>query len=84
MALWKYGKVPRDLVTFPRTHQFNLGGYADLPLGFRIGILSHFWSPFALTPFTLPVAPPPITWVQPVEFSKPTSSAAVRLAILCL
>ena len=42
-----------------RTHQFNLGGYADLPLGFRIGILSHFWSPFALTPFTLPVAPLP-------------------------
>jgi Carboxypeptidase regulatory-like domain len=40
-----------------RTHQFNLGGYADLPLGFRIGILSHFWSPLALTPFTLPVAP---------------------------
>jgi Carboxypeptidase regulatory-like domain len=39
-----------------RTHQFNLGGYADLPLGFRIGVLSHFWSPLALTPFTLPVA----------------------------
>jgi hypothetical protein len=38
-----------------RTHQFNIGGYADLPLGFRVGIVSHFWSPFAGTPFTLPV-----------------------------
>ena len=35
-----------------RTHQFNIGGYADLPLGFRVGIVSHFWSPFAGTPFT--------------------------------
>jgi hypothetical protein len=39
-----------------RTNQFNFGGYADLPVGFRLGIVSHFWSPLALTPFTLPVA----------------------------
>jgi hypothetical protein len=39
-----------------RTHQFNFGGYADVPLGFRLGILSHFWSPFAATPTVLPVA----------------------------
>jgi hypothetical protein len=39
-----------------RTHQFNFGGYGDLPLGFRLGLLSHFWSPFAATPTILPVA----------------------------
>jgi len=38
-----------------RTHQFNFGGYADLPAGFRIGLLSHFWSPFAATPTVLPI-----------------------------
>ena len=39
-----------------RTHQFNFGGYADLPLGIRLGLISHFWSPLAITPFVLPVA----------------------------
>ena len=39
-----------------RTHQFNFGGYADVPLGFRLGMISHFWSPFAATPTVLPVA----------------------------
>jgi Carboxypeptidase regulatory-like domain len=39
-----------------RTHQFNFGGYADLPAGFRLGALSHFWSPLAATPTVLPVA----------------------------
>jgi hypothetical protein len=39
-----------------RTHQFNLGRYADLPLGFRLGIISHFWSPLAITPTVLPIA----------------------------
>jgi Carboxypeptidase regulatory-like domain len=38
-----------------RTHQFNFGGYADLPVGFRLGIISHFWSPLAATPAVLPV-----------------------------
>jgi hypothetical protein len=38
-----------------RTHQFNFGGYADLPAGFRLGLISHFWSPFAATPVVLPV-----------------------------
>jgi hypothetical protein len=33
-----------------RTHQFNFGGYADLPFGFRLGLVSHFWSPLAVTP----------------------------------
>jgi hypothetical protein len=33
-----------------RTHQFSFGGYADLPAGFRLGIISHFWSPLATTP----------------------------------
>jgi Carboxypeptidase regulatory-like domain len=39
-----------------RSHQFNFGGYGDLPLGFRLGLISHFWSPFAATPTVLPVA----------------------------
>jgi len=39
-----------------RTHQFNFGGYADLPLGFRLGLISHFWSPLAITPTVLPIA----------------------------
>jgi len=39
-----------------RTHQFNFGGYADVPGGFRLGLLSHFWSPFAGTPTVLPVS----------------------------
>ncbi|HUO35214.1 MAG TPA: carboxypeptidase regulatory-like domain-containing protein [Candidatus Acidoferrum sp.] len=33
-----------------RTHQFNFGGYADVPYGFRLGIVSHFWSPLAVSP----------------------------------
>jgi hypothetical protein len=37
-----------------RTHQFNFGGYADLPRGFRLGIISHFWSPLPMTPTVLP------------------------------
>jgi hypothetical protein len=41
-----------------RTHQFNFGGYGDLPLGFRLGLISHFWSPFAATPTILPFAAP--------------------------
>jgi hypothetical protein len=39
-----------------RTHQFNFGGYGDLPKGFRLGLISHFWSPFAATPTVLPIA----------------------------
>ncbi|HYL69360.1 MAG TPA: carboxypeptidase regulatory-like domain-containing protein [Candidatus Limnocylindria bacterium] len=38
-----------------RTHQFNIGGYADLPIGFRLGVVSHFWSPLSATPSVLPV-----------------------------
>jgi hypothetical protein len=38
-----------------RLHQFNFGGYGDLPLGFRLGLISHFWSPLAATPTVLPV-----------------------------
>jgi hypothetical protein len=33
-----------------RTHQISFGGYADLPAGFRLGLISHFWSPLATTP----------------------------------
>ena len=30
-----------------RTHQLSLGGFADLPGGFQVSILSHFWSPLS-------------------------------------
>jgi len=30
-----------------RTHQFSFGGYADLPAGFQLSIISHFWSPLS-------------------------------------
>ena len=31
-----------------RTHQISFGGYADLPHGFRLGLISHFYSPLAI------------------------------------
>jgi hypothetical protein len=36
-----------------RTNQFSFGGYADLPKGFRLSVISHFWSPLSTTP-TIP------------------------------
>ena len=30
-----------------RTNQISFGGYAALPLGFQLGIMSHFWSPLS-------------------------------------
>jgi hypothetical protein len=30
-----------------RTHQFSFGGFGDLPLGFRLGLIMHFDSPLA-------------------------------------
>jgi hypothetical protein len=30
-----------------RTHQLSFGGYADLPHGFQLSIISHFWSPLS-------------------------------------
>ena len=60
-----------------RTHQFNFGGYADVPLGFRLGMISHFWSPFAATPTVLPVADRSDRWPRP-GFSRLTSLAAAR------
>lgn len=39
-----------------RTHQINFGGYADLPAKFRLGIVSHFWSPLAQTPYVYGLA----------------------------
>jgi hypothetical protein len=38
-----------------RTHQLSFGGYADLPHGFALSIMSHFWSPLStslVVPFT--------------------------------
>lgn len=32
-----------------RTHQLSLGGFADLPGGFQLSVLSHFWSPLSTT-----------------------------------
>jgi hypothetical protein len=28
-----------------RTHQLSFGGYADLPHGFQLSLIAHFWSP---------------------------------------
>jgi hypothetical protein len=30
-----------------RTHQLSFGGYADLPGGLQLSVLSHFWSPLS-------------------------------------
>ena len=30
-----------------RTHQISFGGYVDIPFGFRLGLISHFYSPLA-------------------------------------
>jgi hypothetical protein len=30
-----------------RTHQFSFGGYADIPGGFRLGLIGHFYSPLS-------------------------------------
>ena len=32
-----------------RTHQLNFGGYADLPAGFQLSLMGHFWSPLAVS-----------------------------------
>ena len=31
-----------------RTHQFSFGGSVDLPFGFELGIIGHFWSPLSV------------------------------------
>ena len=31
-----------------RTHQISFGGYVDVPKGFRVGLISHFYSPLAI------------------------------------
>jgi Carboxypeptidase regulatory-like domain len=33
--------------TLDRTHQLSFGGYADLPGGFQLSVISHFWSPLS-------------------------------------
>ena len=33
-----------------RRNQLNFGGYADIPGGFRLGLVGHVWSPLAITP----------------------------------
>jgi hypothetical protein len=30
-----------------RTHQLSFGGYADLPGGLQVSVMSHFWSPLS-------------------------------------
>jgi len=30
-----------------RTHQLSFGGYADLPRGLQLSVISHFWSPLS-------------------------------------
>jgi hypothetical protein len=41
--------------TLDRTHQLSFGGYLELPVGFQIGLMAHFYSPLSTTltvPFT--------------------------------
>jgi hypothetical protein len=33
-----------------RTHQISFGGYAGLPGGLQLSVVSHFWSPLSTTP----------------------------------
>ena len=35
--------------TLDRTHQISFGGFVDIPFGFQFGIMSHFYSPLAIT-----------------------------------
>ena len=35
--------------TLDRTHQLSFGGYLELPVGFQIGLISHFCSPLSTT-----------------------------------
>jgi hypothetical protein len=35
--------------TLDRTHQLSFGGYANLPGGFQLGLMSHFYSPLSTT-----------------------------------
>jgi hypothetical protein len=30
-----------------RTHQLSFGGYVELPSGFQLSVMSHFWSPLS-------------------------------------
>lgn len=36
--------------TLDRTHQLSFGGFVDLRGGLQIGVMSHFYSPLAITP----------------------------------
>jgi hypothetical protein len=35
--------------TLDRTHQLSFGGYLDLPAGFQVALISHFYSPLSTT-----------------------------------
>jgi hypothetical protein len=35
--------------TLDRTHQVSFGGYMNLPAGFQLGLISHFYSPLSTT-----------------------------------
>ncbi len=39
-----------------RTHQISFGGYVDVPLGFRLGLISHFYSPLSAN-LNVPTSP---------------------------
>jgi hypothetical protein len=41
--------IESKLEQLNRTHQISFGGYADLPAGFQISMISHFWSPLAVS-----------------------------------
>jgi hypothetical protein len=49
VCAWTASKVNRYFgpSLLDRTHQLSFGGYADLPGGFQLGVISHFWSPLS-------------------------------------
>jgi hypothetical protein len=55
-----------------RTHQLSFGGYAELPHGFQLGLIGHFWSPLSI-----PWSYPRLT-SDPAKSFAPTSPETAR------
>jgi hypothetical protein len=55
-----------------RTHQLSFGGYADLPRGFQLSLIAHFWSPLSTSLVD------PIPTSDRARFSAPTSLAMAQ------
>jgi hypothetical protein len=52
-----FGTGQRRQDSLSEIHYFvfsSFGAYADIPTGFRLGLVGHFWSPLPATPTTYP------------------------------